>query len=89
MTIPVTPKDGHPQRPMNKAKADALPRSLDSLSHARRLLGVKESATYLGVSVWTIRDLGWNGEISEVKIGRRKLFDREDLDRFIERSKVR
>ncbi len=89
MTIPVTPKDGHPQRSANKAKADGLSRPLDSLSHARRLLSVLEAASYLGVSVWTIRGLGWDGEIPQVKIGRRVLYDRVDLDRYIEQSKVR
>ncbi len=90
MTSPVTPKDGHPQRSANKAKADGLSRPLDSLSHDRRLLSVTEAALYLGgISVWTVRTLGWNGEIPEVKIGRRTLFDREDLDGFIQRSKRR
>ncbi len=50
---------------------------------------MKEAASYLRLSPWTVRSLGWKGEIPEVKIRRRKLFDREDLDRFIERSKVR
>ena len=89
MTIPVTPKDGHPQRPTNKAKADGLSRPLDSPTNAPRLLGVKEAAAYLSVSPWTMRSLGWNGEVPEVKIGRRTLFDREDLDGFIQRSKRR
>ena len=88
MTIPVTSKGGPQQRPANKVKADGLSRPLDSPTNAPRLLGVKEAAEYLGgISVWTVRTLGWNGEIPEVKIGRRTLFDREDLDRYIEQSK--
>ncbi len=87
MTIPGTPKDGQPQRPANKAKVDAFSRALDSPSHAPRLLSVKDAAVYLGVSPWTIRSLGWSREIPEVKIGRRVLYDREDLDRYIDRVK--
>ncbi len=111
MTIPVTPKDGHPQRPTNKAKADGLSRPLDSPSQARsrtrrkkrkkkakrqpcivpgvqRLYSVKEAASYLRLSPWTIRSLGWNGEIPQVKIGRRVLYDRQDLDHYIEGAKT-
>jgi excisionase family DNA binding protein len=50
---------------------------------------VKEASSYLGISVWTMRALGWNGEIPEVKIGRRVLYDKQDLDQFIENSKRR
>ena len=54
-----------------------------------RLFTVKETASYLRLSPWTVRGLGWNGEIPEVKIGRRTLFDQKDLDAFIDRSKRR
>ena len=85
----VTRGNGRAQPPVSKAKSSAPPRALDSVSHARRLLSVKEAAVYLGLSPWTIRSLGWNGEIPEVKIGRRVLYDRQDLDAFIEASKRR
>ncbi len=84
--LAVTPTVTEPARPR---KDKAVLRALDSTSTVRRLFSVQESAAYLGVSAWTMRRLGWNGEISEVKIARRTLFDREDLDRFIERSKRR
>ncbi len=109
VTPTVTPKDGHPEHPGNKAKADVLSRPLDFTSPAQerpqknrkkkakrqpciipgihRLYTVKEAASYLRLSPWTVRGLGWNGEIPEVKIGRRRLFNREDLDAFVERSK--
>ena len=54
-----------------------------------RLFTVKETASYLRLSPWTVRGLGWNGEIPEVKIGRRTLFDQKDVDAFIDRSKRR
>ncbi len=87
VTSMVTPKDGHPEHPGNKAKADVLSRPLDFRTQARRLLSVEDASAYLGISRWTMRGLGWNGEIPQVKIGRRVLFDREDLDAFVERSK--
>ena len=81
--------NGHPEPRTSKGKHDTSSRTLDSRSRVQRLLSVKEASLYLGISTWTIRSLGWNGEIPEVKIGRRVLFDREDLDRFIENSKRR
>lgn len=52
-----------------------------------RLVNVKQAGSYLGVSPWTIREMVWRGEIPEIRIGRRLLFDLRDLDRLIERCK--
>ena len=63
-----------------------------------RLLNVRDSATYLGVSFWTCRDLINAGTIPVVQIPaprrdgriiRRTLIDRADLDRFIDAHKER
>ena len=54
-----------------------------------RLLGIRDAAAYLGLSHWTLRDLVWRGDLAEVRIGRRLLFDQKDLDALIERSKRR
>ena len=52
-----------------------------------RLLSQQEAARYLGISHWTIRDLVFRGEIPFIKIGRRVLLDRQDLDSYLNRSK--
>lgn len=62
-----------------------------------RLLDLKDAATYLGLSYWTVRDLVLAGILPSVKIPcprsgdgrtiRRILVDRYDLDTFIEQSK--
>ena len=56
-----------------------------------RLLDLKATAAYLGVSPWTVRDLEFSGTLRRVNIplGTRKelrklLFDRQDLDRLVE-----
>ncbi|MDR4469549.1 MAG: helix-turn-helix domain-containing protein [Nitrospira sp.] len=54
-----------------------------------RLLSQREAATYLGISYWTLRDLTFRGEIPHVKIRRRILVDRLDLDAYLDRMKVR
>jgi excisionase family DNA binding protein len=57
---------------------------------APRLLDVEAAADYLGVSVWTVRDLVERGSLSRVALPavRRLLFDRCDLDGLIESSRL-
>jgi excisionase family DNA binding protein len=57
---------------------------------APRLLDVEAAADYLGVSVWTVRDLVERGTLSRVALPgvRRLLFDRCDIDRLIEMSRL-
>lgn len=54
-----------------------------------RLLSQREAATYLGVSYWTLRDMLFRGELPTVRIRRRVLIDRADLDRYIGQAKNR
>ena len=53
-----------------------------------RLLSQADAATYLGISYWTLRDLVFRRELPFVKIGRRILVDRQDLDAYLDRSKI-
>lgn len=65
---------------------------------APRLMDISAAAEYLGgISVWTIRAFVANGQLQSVKLpsvryqsrrSRRLLFDRADLDAFIEKSKL-
>lgn len=73
---PQTPDGGRPRLP--KARP-VVP----------RLLSQREAAIYLGISYWTLRDLTFRGEVPYVKIRRRILVDRLDLDAYLERMKVR
>jgi excisionase family DNA binding protein len=54
---------------------------------APRLLSQKEAASYLGISYWTLRDLLFRNEIPYVRVKRRLLVDRLDLDGYITRCK--
>lgn len=67
------------------------PKSCPDASHGeRRLFSVPESAVYLGVSVWTVRELMWRGELPCVRIGKRRILcDKMDLDAFIAAQKER
>jgi excisionase family DNA binding protein len=52
-----------------------------------RGLTVQQAAEYLSTTVPAIRQLIYSRELLFVKIGRRHIIDRLDLDKFIERSK--
>jgi excisionase family DNA binding protein len=49
-----------------------------------RLLTVKEAAVYLASSPWFIRSLVWDRKLPKLKLGNRLVFDRIDLDRFVD-----
>lgn len=54
----------------------------------RRLLDYTRAAAYLGISVRAMKSLGGpQGEIPQVQIGARVLFDKADLDSHIEKIK--
>ena len=60
-----------------------------STSVEPRLLRVNEAAAYLSTTIWNIRTLVWERQLAPVRIGksRRLLFDRADLDRYVESQK--
>lgn len=49
------------------------------MEYAPRLLRIDEAARYLGVSATTVRKL-----VAPVKLGARVLWDRRDLDAFVD-----
>jgi len=53
----------------------------------KRLISVEDAAKYLGVQKSTMYSWAWRRKIPSVKMGRRLLFDQEDLDRMIEAGK--
>lgn len=54
----------------------------------RRLLNYERAAAYLGISLRAMKDLGGpRGTIPRVQIGSRTLFDKVDLDAYVERAK--
>lgn len=53
----------------------------------RRGLSLEEAGAYLGISKWSIRALINRGDLPAVRIGRRILIDRYDLDNLIETNK--
>jgi excisionase family DNA binding protein len=58
-----------------------------SQSVAERLLTVNQTAAYLACSVWAVRELHWSHKLRGVMIGRRILFDRSDVDTYVDALK--
>jgi excisionase family DNA binding protein len=50
-----------------------------------RLFTIKQAAQYLSCAVWQVRTLLWSKEIPHIKLGKKFLIDRDDLDSFIDR----
>jgi excisionase family DNA binding protein len=53
-----------------------------------RLYDLKAAAQYLSATVWFLRQQIWNRQITFLKLGNKYVFDRKDLDTFIERQKT-
>jgi len=66
---------------------DNMTHSHDPPLVARRLLSVTQASAYLGVSKWTVYDLIRDGLLTCIRLGKRILIDRKDLDDFIESHK--
>lgn len=54
-----------------------------------RLLTLQQAAEELGVKVWTLRRAIWEGELPQVRIGRSIRIDRNDLEGWLARHKLR
>jgi excisionase family DNA binding protein len=52
-----------------------------------RMLTVKAAAMYLGATIWFVRELAWSRSVPHLVFGKRIVFDRHDLDRYIEQQK--
>ncbi|MFZ7120722.1 MAG: helix-turn-helix domain-containing protein [Eubacteriaceae bacterium] len=52
----------------------------------RRTLDGKELAEYLGVSYWKVMEMARRGQIPCIKIGDRKLFRKETIDKWMDQQ---
>jgi excisionase family DNA binding protein len=53
-----------------------------------RLLTVPQAAAYLACTVPAVRALQWSRSVPFLRIGKRVVFDRGDLDRYVDAQKV-
>ena len=53
-----------------------------------RLLDIRAASQYLSTTVWQMRTLVWERKLPHLRVGRRILFDRVDLDQYVDANKV-
>ena len=53
----------------------------------KRLFSVKELVKEIGATEWYWRTQMWTGRLPFVQVGRKKLVDREDIEKFISKNK--
>jgi len=70
-----------------KGRDPQVAESVQAGNATPRLLRISDAAKYMGCSVWFVRTLIWSRQVPHLKLGRRYLFDRSDLDRFIDLQK--
>jgi excisionase family DNA binding protein len=56
-------------------------------SNPARGLRVSEAAAYLGVTIFFVRDAVWKNQLPAMKLGRRLIILKDDLDMFLETMK--
>jgi excisionase family DNA binding protein len=54
----------------------------------RRYLRIAQAADYLNSTTWFVYTLTWNKAIPYTKLGKRLIFDRVDLDNYMQNLKV-
>ena len=91
-----TPANGHSAGtggPQVAVKTGRRTRPSDGQSSAprpaRRLVGLEDAAVMLGISVWTVREMVYRGDLRAVKLPgvRRFLLDLRDLEVLIAAGK--
>jgi hypothetical protein len=58
-----------------------------STNPTKRLLSINETVNDYGATVWYWRERIWGGDLPVLKVGRKQLLDRKDIDAFIDRNK--
>jgi hypothetical protein len=54
----------------------------------QRLFSLKEASTFLGRTLWSMRELIWAGKIPIVRDGKRIFVDVVDLENYITKNKT-
>ena len=55
----------------------------------KRLYSIKELVRDIGATEWFWRSQIWDGQLPYVQVGRKMLIDREDIEVFIQKHKIK
>jgi excisionase family DNA binding protein len=68
-------------------KKPVLKQAIAPASLEPRLLDLKSAAAYLSATIWFMRTCVWENRIPYLRCGHSILFDKKDLDAFVESQK--
>jgi excisionase family DNA binding protein len=51
-----------------------------------RMLTIPQASAYAACAIWALREAVWSKELRAVKLGRRYVISRDDLDAFLTRK---
>jgi hypothetical protein len=54
----------------------------------KRLYSIKDASTYLGRSLWSVREMLWAAKLPYIKDGKRIFIDIRDMERYIDQNKT-
>ena len=54
---------------------------------ASRGLRIPEAAAYIGSTIWFVRELIWTRKVPAIRLGKRDVLLREDLDRYLDEQR--
>jgi excisionase family DNA binding protein len=68
-------------------KRKSSPSAPDPSASPARCLNINQAAAYMNCKVWFVRNLAWNNTVPHIRLGCRIVFDKSDLDAYIDRMK--
>ena len=76
--------------PRKPKRLQARAQGLDEAPEGKRMLIAEDAAQYLGLATQTLAKMRWSGESPPFfKVGRRVLYEREELDAWLAQRKRR
>jgi excisionase family DNA binding protein len=70
------------------ARKKPVPNPVSTAIPESRYLTLKEAAAYCHVTLWQVRTWQWERRVPYASLGNRIVFDKSDLDKYIESQKV-
>jgi excisionase family DNA binding protein len=64
----------------------SLPKTETPANLTPRMLSIPQASAYAACAIWAIREAIWSRELRAIKLGRRFVISRDDLDAFLNRK---
>jgi excisionase family DNA binding protein len=68
---------------------EVTPATMGTLNPMPRLLSLKAASTYMGLTLWMVRRMVWDGEVNFVQAGRKIFIEVEELGRWVQQHRCK